>query len=76
MPEESVTISTKEAAEILEVTSATIIRMWHRKELTGYSLTEAKGSPIRIYKDSITHALELRHEATDRPPVSPASKPD
>lgn len=54
------TVSTREAAEILNVGTSTIVRMIHRGDLDAHKKTLAPHSPFRIYQSSLEHVLDQR----------------
>ena len=54
------TVTTEEAAGLLGVSKATVIRLIQRSELQAYKLTLGQTSPYRIYRDSIDDLIERR----------------
>lgn len=56
------TVKTVEAAEILEVSTVTILRLIDTGELEAYKLTPGKTSPYRIYRDSIDAFISRRQQ--------------
>ena len=56
------TITSREAAELLGVSMATIARLVKRGDLDGYKLTLGKNSPLRIYRDSVDSLLARRKQ--------------
>jgi transposase len=66
MPQE--TLSTKEAAEILEVSDQTIINWWKEGIIEGYKLNPSKSnSPIRVSKKRIEKILGERTKPQNQP---------
>jgi len=55
------TITTKEAAEMLGVTTVTVTRYVDKGDLEGYKVNPRRSnSPLRIYKDSVKALLRER----------------
>jgi excisionase family DNA binding protein len=58
----SSTISARRAAEMLDVSPMTILRMIKAEEIDGYQVRELAGSPFRVYYDSVIAYIEAMHE--------------
>jgi len=55
------TITTKKAAELLEVSDQTIINWWKENIIEGYKLNPSKSnSPLRIHTQSVEKILRAR----------------
>jgi len=62
------TLSTKEAAEMLEVSDQTIINWWKEGIIEGYKLNPSKSnSPIRVSKKRIEKILRERANPRSQP---------
>lgn len=64
-------ISTREAAAILRVSPATVLRLYHKGVLPGYQVGQAT-SPLKLYRDGVFQFLEARKAASPAPANTPA----
>ena len=59
-------ISTLEAAALLEISHATVRRLWESGELQGYKTSQAKGARLRLYRDSVERYAQEREKPATR----------
>ncbi len=56
------TVSAARAAEMLQVSADTILRMVESGELSGYQVRKVPRSPYRVYYDSVVKVAERIHQ--------------
>ena len=55
-------LTTKQAAALLRVSTATVARMYHREELRGHKKSNPRNTPLLIEEASVEELIKARQQ--------------